>query len=234
MSNDAVNSKENRDLGNELLSALARNKAAEARLLLQAGANPNYQTSPNGELLLNLMVVNGKIDMVQLLLKEGADPDARCNRGQTSLIAAARANNMAMAQLLLKEGADPDERCSKGGTSLMAAAANKNMAMVQMLLVHRAEVNLANWEVKTPLMYAAGVGNAPIVRLLLGAKADPGLTDSTGKTARDLALKCKDQPIADMLERSVSSVTETVLSGGASGDSAPGPQGASSGGPSTS
>uniref|UniRef100_A0A1X7T4P7 Uncharacterized protein n=1 Tax=Amphimedon queenslandica TaxID=400682 RepID=A0A1X7T4P7_AMPQE len=49
----------------------------------------------------------GNSDVVELLLKKGADPSHSNYRGDTALIEAARGGNCDVVELLLKKGADP-------------------------------------------------------------------------------------------------------------------------------
>ncbi len=51
---------------------------------------------------------NGKIDMVQVVLNSGFDPDSRDIDGRTALIIAAERGDLEMAKALISAGADKD------------------------------------------------------------------------------------------------------------------------------
>ena len=90
--------------------------------------------------------------LVDLLLKRGADVNAKGNFGKTALMYAAQLNLIDTATLLLERGADVNAKTSTIGdcwnaidvadrTALMYAAGNADLAMVDLLLRHGADAN---------------------------------------------------------------------------------------------
>ena len=134
------------------------------KILLEAGANPNFQgkvaeSAAKGALPLMSAIVYGRKENVALLLAHGANPNARIYYGGqsnwTPLDEAIERRNTDIVDLLLKGGADPN--------------------------YHRYR------EAFTLLMTAVDQGNIEIVKLLLDAGADPDTVIPPGINARSLA-----------------------------------------------
>jgi ankyrin repeat protein len=84
--------------------------------LLNHGANIN---PPNNSPLA--LMNDYDISIAELLIKKGADPNAKVFEGQTPLHHAAASNNVGMIQLLLDHGAKINTRDDKGYTPLKRA-----------------------------------------------------------------------------------------------------------------
>jgi ankyrin repeat protein len=84
---------------------------------------------------------HGAFQGVSLLLKNGAEPDARSNsrlhyKGWTALMFAAAKGNPRSAQALLRGGADPELENSKGETALALAIANEHPQTAEVIRRH--------------------------------------------------------------------------------------------------
>jgi ankyrin repeat protein len=193
--------------------------------LLQNGADPNKgRTTPLMVLLSNRYYFNPyagrypmdvNLELVALLLKNGANVNAKDNSGRTPLVYAAD-NSTEAVLLLLKNGADVNAGDDYGMTPLMSVVEGKYAAdedasddeppsalemrkMVRLLLENGAEVNARDNEGRTALMLAAagrhdpyasgdaGIADPETVALLLENGADARLRDNDGQTALDYA-----------------------------------------------
>jgi len=118
---------------------------------------------------LRLAIKNCHVECAELLLKHGADPNARYFLGaEINLISPL---NISFMDLLLRFGADPDSRDRAGLTPLMKACRHpQGYAAVKLLMSYGADVNAMTSErhdYRCVLHYAVLSGNIDIVRLLL-------------------------------------------------------------------
>ena len=125
----------------------------------------------------------GCIDLVKLLLSEGASLEARDRLGAKPLARAASAGEIEIVTLFLDKGAPLDARDLDGSTALFKAAEAGRLPMVKLLLERGADINLPGRNGITPLSAAAYMGSAPIVQLFIDKGADPKAIDKTQKSA---------------------------------------------------
>jgi ankyrin repeat protein len=162
--------------------------------LLAAGSDPNAPATAAAVTPLALTVHYGCIEIVRLLLKAGADPDAACADGTTPLMFAAQTKQIDKLAALLEAGAAVDGARPCGDTALMFAASNGHLAGLSALLKAGAAVNTANDQGVTCLMYASGLAPevqdaCQIVDALLAAGAAVATADNTGRTALMMAAR---------------------------------------------
>jgi ankyrin repeat protein len=88
-----------------------------AKALLAAGADASLASSNALHLApLHSAVASDSVELVELLLANGAEPSPREGSGATPLHSAAGHGNAAIIELLLKAGADKDARTNDGKT----------------------------------------------------------------------------------------------------------------------
>ncbi|XP_022255135.1 protein TANC2-like [Limulus polyphemus] len=106
-----------------------------SRLLLLAGANPDYRTSQlNNAPLLVIAAHQGYPDMVSLLLEFGADPNATASDGLSPLCTASKQGYLEIVCLLLNKGAKINQPDKTGRCSLVYASMNGHLEVVSNLL----------------------------------------------------------------------------------------------------
>jgi ankyrin repeat protein len=119
---------------------------------------------------------------LELLLKKGADLNAKNRRGSTALHWAIY--DEVKVRLLLSKGAQINARQAQGRTPLfLAAMLGDGVPTMRLLLADAADPNLASANGQTPLMVAASRGNVEGVRLLIEKGAEVNAKDGAGETA---------------------------------------------------
>jgi uncharacterized protein len=159
--------------GSELADAAMKRNMAALRSLLTQKADVNAAQS-DGATALHWAVHFDDIDMVDLLIRAGANVKAANRLGVTPLALACINGNGGLIERLLKAGADANAPLSDlGETPLMMAARTGNAAAVKVLLDHGADVNAVE-KVKgqTALMWAASERHAAAAMALIEHGAD--------------------------------------------------------------
>jgi ankyrin repeat protein len=137
---------------------------------------------------------------VDLLLEEGASPDATDSYGLTALIHAASLNRSTVAAALLDHGAAIDRTGKDGRTALWYAAYSNSVEAAALLLDRGAHVDARDSSGETPLMMAAARGHLDAARLLLERGADPSREDRLGTSALTRARLLTTGEMATLLE----------------------------------
>jgi ankyrin repeat protein len=103
---------------------------------------------------LQFSLVHGDYHKLERLVKAGANPNARTERGSTLLMTAAHWNQMEFGKALIAHHADVNAKDNYGTTALMEAAGNGHVEMVRFLLEHGANPHARDLKGRTPLGYA--------------------------------------------------------------------------------
>lgn len=156
-----------------LLRAVADDRAAAVRALLERGVDPNA-TGPDG--VTPLLLAADRPALVEMLLKHNANPDAAAAfLGHTPLLRAAEAGNAKSVELLLAAGVKIDHPNTLGQTACFRAAEADHADVVDLLAKSGADVNRASREGWTPLTIAVSRESTDAVVTLLRHRADPNL-----------------------------------------------------------
>lgn len=130
----------------------------------------------------------GRTDMIDPLLKAGADVNAYDDRGFTPLILAAYNGQLATVEALINKGADacrPDR--DQGNTAQMGVAFKGEDGIAARLLKAGCDVNARNKAGQTALMMASLFNRQAQVNILLAAGADRSIQDAAGRSASSVA-----------------------------------------------
>jgi ankyrin repeat protein len=146
--------------------------------------------------------INNNIEIVKILLKNGAEINDVLNLGGNALMLAARYSNtdsnIETVKLLLKNKADINKADINGYSVLMHTIydlkTHGNIETVELLLENRADIDKANNDGITVLMLSVRNSNInsniETVRLLLENKADIDKVDNDGMTG-SVKLECQ-------------------------------------------
>lgn len=157
----------------------ANDVAAVKKRLTKATAN---SVDEEGDPLLMNAALYASAEMMEILLKGGADPNAKNRDGETALIWAVP--DKQKVALLLKHGADVNSAAASGNTALLVACVGADTyELVKLLMDNGADPLVRNGRKETALMRAALFGDSATLSLLAKAGNDLDAMDSTGLTA---------------------------------------------------
>ncbi|MBD2072923.1 ankyrin repeat domain-containing protein [Phormidium sp. FACHB-592] len=176
-----------------LTVAIEKNNLPILQMLLEAGADPNTGMEDDDRAIMHA-VWHGNLDMVKLLITNGADINA-WSQGDTAIMSAARNAHQAVYEYLYPLVDEETRRhADKHGQKDIAKAikrkareANKlaeklgdaalfgKLTKVQQLLAEGTDPNAITECGKSPLMLAAMYGHTSVIDALLEAGADPNL-----------------------------------------------------------
>jgi ankyrin repeat protein len=153
------------------------------KVLLQYGVKLDIRND-SGRTALHEETERGNIEIVQLLLQNGADPNAKAGDHCTSLHMAASTyfGDVEMARTLLRHGADVNARDITGDTALHKSIRFVNVEICKLLLDHGADVNARDEGGGTSLHIGLQYGSVEICRLLLHHGADVNALATAGET----------------------------------------------------
>lgn len=143
---------------------------------------------------------SGDVELVQVLLSAGSNPNEADGQGVRSLHYAAQFNCTKLAEVLLHACAETNARDDVGETPLMWAAGAGRQSMIRLLVAHQADAWVRNNRGETPLMQASRFGAAGTVQELgqmPGANLE--IKDASGRTAHALAVEGGHFDVADVL-----------------------------------
>jgi ankyrin repeat protein len=133
----------------------------------------------------------GSLQIVQLLLEHGADPNVGDSFGITPLDRATLRGYLKMSQLLIEYGADVNAKDSVGQTPLHLASSAGHMEIAKLLLESNANPNpewSSTWPSRPPPLYEAlAWGHPQVVQLLLHHSANPHTQGLDGRTLLHVA-----------------------------------------------
>ncbi|MFC1835195.1 ankyrin repeat domain-containing protein [Thermodesulfobacteriota bacterium] len=246
---------DNATLNERLIKAASRCDLEAVRSLLIAGADANARNADGSTALIALArenpaiwqrrdkkwrfyvsdkkavhkAVENRLAIVELLIKNGAEVNARGWKGTTALIEAAkeerlgrivahlqsrgrygaestpgakdaaRLSRLALVKLLIRKRASIDQKDAADCTALMRAAAMNHLSVAKVLLNNGADVNAKDVRGVSVLMKAIRPGYVRLARLLLHRGADVNTKDSLGNTVLILAAAYGDYELARLL-----------------------------------
>ena len=169
------------------LAALAGSTVLTATLLSRGSPHPD-QGTPQGFTPLMAGAAKGYLDIVMILLDNGADPTIRADDGTTALYLAAQNGHSAVVAVLESRGADLEaKRSNSGATPLHAAAQEGHLEVLKALLGHGVahEPRLRTGE--TPLHLASGKGHWRVLEALIETGPDLEAQQEQGHTPLHVA-----------------------------------------------
>jgi len=204
-----------------LFDAIYANKPDVAEVLIRSGAHLDV-TEPRraGGTALHAAVQKKDSEIVELLVKAGADTSIRNLKGQTPAEVANETGLELIASLIggvpsspatpgrtrphPADAVDPNSTDSRGRTALEVAVLKRETETVRRLLKRGANPNVVGPYQKTPLQHTAERGTGPIAELLIKSDANMNVLG-----------KYRAPPLIDAIHTNQTDVAEALIRGGA-------------------
>jgi uncharacterized protein len=156
--------------------------AGSCALLLAGAATLLEMKDTAGNTALMTAVSEALLDVLQVLIKSGANINAVNVKMQTALIAASLDRLAEIASCLLDAGADVNAVDSQGHSALLAAVQSNNSALVQLLLDHGADINITDTHDLNALHFAVRQGHVQMVDSLMECGLNITAINDNGQT----------------------------------------------------
>ena len=136
--------------------------------LLRRGADPNKETTDSGYTPLHIATIFEKIELIEILLKEGARVNVKTVYGDTPLMDAAFIGSANLVKIFIDSGdADVHQLDDDKKTILHLALQYADDEVVNVLLEHGLSVSAEDKNGRTPLHDAVYYGKVESARTLI-------------------------------------------------------------------
>lgn len=177
----------------QLINAVKDGNIKTVESLLASGVSINAK---NNFGIMPIDLAGDNIDMLRLLLTQGASPNGTSFLGCT-LLHSPNNNVVEVVELLLKHGASPHTTNKAGYTPLHCYTSNAES--IKLLLNYGASPHAKNKEGATPLHCAVERGHASTLEILLSHGANIEEKDYNGKTPLHAAMIGKSRKVVNTL-----------------------------------
>ena len=204
-----------------LIFSVLQNNRELAELLLDEGADVNIRHNAlfvkfpwedrisssdavGGWSPLHVAVMEGNLEIIELLLAKGADVDARDLNARSPLhYAIIYGKEADIVKVLLEKGADVNAKDNRFGMTPLHDAAvdrlNFKPDVVKLLIDYGANVDSGKNEAWTPLHWASINRNLKMVEMLIANGADVNARNKNGSTALHLTFREDNTDLARIL-----------------------------------
>lgn len=177
-----------------LRDAVRLNKTAMVKFLLLNNADLTERDNEGNDILLYAIVTNSPLEMIQDIIRYGADVNTSDGQNQTPLTIAIAQKNVELVKLLLRNNAKIEKR--PDGQELLYYAYDKKAQpeMLKVLLDNGQDINSADAEGNNLLLRALKDNNEEVAEFALENNADVNQQNNDGETAVSYVLFNKTAP----------------------------------------
>ncbi|KAK6970667.1 ankyrin-1 [Biomphalaria glabrata] len=151
---------------------------------------------------LHMAVIHGTLEIIEMLLSNGADINAMDANKFTPLLTAVAVQRPNVVQLLIQKGANVNNASASGRTPLLVGIENTNFVIVQALITAGADPNLSDAQGTTPLFMCFKSKqnvNLEIIDALIQGGAHVNHTNKLGATPLMMAAQLGEIRAAELL-----------------------------------
>lgn len=177
-----------------LRDAVRLNKTDGVKFLLFKGADLNEKDKEGNDILLYAIITEAPYEMIESIIKSGADVNTKNNAEQTPIMIALAQKNADLLKLLIKSGANTQNVSE--GLSLLYYAYNKKAPseIMEILLANGENVNSTDNEGNNLLLRALKDNDEATAMFALNKGADINQKDNEGETPLSFVLQNKTSP----------------------------------------
>lgn len=188
-------------LNGSLYTPLMRAGLKVAKVLVQNGADINYETANGNSSALTTSLWRESKEVAEYLLDCGAKlPDRESFLFMFFLAKALQKGSLRYFEECLKSGFDPLTASESQNSLLHYAAESSSVELMEKILtlsVPGVKTNIYGW---TPLHVAAYSGNKNVVEFLIHRGLDKNRRTTDGRSPYNLAVEAKKREVVDYLE----------------------------------
>jgi ankyrin repeat protein len=180
--------------------AIKENATDIVKILIEGGFNVNKKED-GGDNNTPLIIASeeGRKEIVELLLKSGADINGINKKRETALICAACKGRYETSKILINGNVNINAADADRDTALICAAQEGYDEIVEMLIKAGADLNRKNKKGLTAIAQASSHGYTEIVEVLIKAGADVNTGDNSGVTPIRMASVNNYDDIVELL-----------------------------------
>jgi ankyrin repeat protein len=184
-------------------SAAEKGDLPKVTALIKGDPNLVSAKDKMGMTPLHVAAKNDRKDVVEFLLENGADINAKDSNGEFSPLDLALScyHYMDVVELLVSKGADVNTRSKQGLTPLEEAAMRGQKDAAGLLITKGADVNARDSKGNTPLLWALLMGHVDFASLLVDAGADVNAKNDQGSTPLFLAKQRSYDKMVEILRQ---------------------------------
>ncbi|MBN2346728.1 MAG: ankyrin repeat domain-containing protein [Candidatus Aminicenantes bacterium] len=185
--------------GQDIFSLVQSGQIEKVREALKSDPKLVNASGRSGLTPLFVAVSAGNLDMVRLLVENGAAVRVGDSHLRSPIHFANWAANREMIDLLLEKGAVVDTRAIGGATPLIHSSLSNNFEMSRHLIERGADVHTQCNSLTTPLYFAVLNDNRDLYDLLLQAGAEVDVPDFLDRTPLTIAVRDGNAAFAESL-----------------------------------
>ena len=178
------------DEGVPLIRAIETGSLDIVKVIVNAGADVDYGADVESPLACACRL--GKLNIVQYLLQQGANPNARNNDNESALFAAVRSSDQKVVQEIINQDVPINECNTAGMSPLYIAVGMRSTSVVRTLLACGADPNSSG---HSPFKLAQDLKLTQIINILVTSGAKAQIKRAARKTRQQNNLLSLTQPI---------------------------------------
>ena len=183
----------------QIFDAIKQGEVTTVKELLKKDPNLLNIRDKDERTLLHVAARCINLDLIELLVSNGASVNVKDNNGVTPLHSVVYRGNIEAVELLISNGADVNIQHKSGGTPLHCAAYGGHKEVAELLLEKGADINAIEYQGMTPLHHAAYNGQREVASLLVNKGSEINAVNNSDWTPLHFATHRGYKKIADIL-----------------------------------